>query len=378
MHLALVSEFDPHSAQGWSGIAGSVATALRNTVERVSLVGPLPNPASPRQRVRQAAARLQGQRFLRTHTIESARTMGMAATESLRQLEPDAILVLGSTPVGFIDTPQPLAMWSDATFESNLYAYADYSGLATSNIDEGHAVELAAMRRADVAAYASEYARRSAVGYYDLPESKSLLAPFGANLSQAPTSEAVAASIDSRQLEHCQILFIGKEWVRKGGDVAARVVQSLRERGRSAELVVVGSDVPSHDVNPRVRALGFIDKGSAEGRAQFEHLLQTSHFFLMPSRAEAFGCVFCEASAYGIPSVAPAVGGIPSAVADGENGILLPPHPTPGEIAERMEALFSDPDAYRALCHSSRTRYERELNWDVSVRRVVDRLKQLL
>ena len=98
---------------------------------------------------------------------------------------------------------------------------------------------------------------------------------------------------------------------------------------------------------------------------------------MLPTRAEAFGCVFCEASAYGVPSVAPAVGGVPTAVEDGVNGLLVPARPTPDEIADRVEGLLSDPGAYRALCRSARDRFERELNWDVAVGRVAAHLREV-
>lgn len=370
MHVALVSEFDLRDVGAWSGIPRFVADALERSVDRVSYVGPLPAPATLSQRVSQVRSRIQGHRFLRAHTLDSARRQGEAASAALRSLAPDAVLSIGSTPVGFIDTPAPIAMWSDATFESNLYFYEDYAGMEAANVDEGHAVEAAAQERAAFACYASENAARSAWGYYGTDRDRVVVVPFGANLPDPPDAAAVERAIEERSLDRCQLLFLGKGWVRKGGDVAVRVAREL-DGGMEAELVVAGSDVPPGDTGDAVRSVGFLDKRTPGGRATLDRLFRESHFYIMPSRAEAFGCVFCEASAYGVPSLAPSVGGIPTAVEDGVNGVLFPARPTPTAIADRVRQLLGDPDAYRALCRSSRARFERELNWDAAVGRIM-------
>ena len=374
MHVALVSEFDARDVGSWSGIPFFIARALRRHVDRVTCVGPLPRPATAAQRVRQLGARARGERFLRQHTLAAARSMGQAATDALRRDPPDAVLSIGTTPVGFIDTPAPVVTWIDATFESNLYFYDAYAGLSAENVAQGHAVEQRALDRAALAVYPSRHALRSARGYYGKAEVA--LVPFGANLPDPPTAEAVAQAIETRATDRVRLLFLGAGWVRKGGDVAARAVGRLRQRGVDAELVVAGSSVPAQDRAPGVRSVGFLDKRTAAGQAEFDRLLATSHALVLPTRAEAFGCVFCEASAYGVPSIAPAVGGVPTAVEDGVNGRLVPARPTPDEVADAVAGLVADPEGYRALCRSARDRYERELNWDAAVGRVVGHLRE--
>ena len=374
MHLALVSEFDARDVRSWSGIPHFVAGALRRRVDRLSVVSPLPRPATLGQRVRQVRSRLRGEQFLRQHTVEAARAMGGAATDALRDLRPDAVLAIGSTPVGFIETAAPVAFWIDATFESNLYLYGGYASLEARNIDEGHAIEQAALDRADLAVYAAEYAARSARGYYG--SERVAVVPFGANLPAPPDAAAVEAAVVGRATDRANLLFIGADWIRKGGDVALRAVGVLNGRGLPARLVVAG--VPPPVESPHLRALGFLDKGTPAGRAAFDRALREAQFFVMPSRAEAFGCVFCEASAYGVPSVAANLGGMPTAVRDGVNGLVVPARPTPHEVADAVERSLAEPEAYRALCRSSRARYEAELNWDVAVDRVVTHIEGLL
>ena len=376
MHVAIVSEYDTRDVRAWSGIPFFIARALRRQVDRVSLVGPLRRPAAtPRLRLRQIKSRARGERFLRQHTVPVARAMGEQASAQLRLDPPDVVLAIGTTPVGWVETPAPIVTWVDATFESNLYFYDAYAGLEAANVAEGHAVEQRALDRAALSVYPSAFALRSARGYYGKAEVA--LVPFGANLPDPPSGEDVERAIRARAVDRVRLLFLGAGWVRKGGDVAARAVGELRQRGVDAELVVAGSPVPAQDRGPGVRAVGFLDKGTNQGAAAFDRLLATSHALLLPTRAEAFGCVFCEASAYGVPSIAPAIGGVPTAVEDGVNGRLVPPRATPAEIADAVEGLAADPDGYRELCRSARARFERELNWDAAVGRVVARLREL-
>ncbi|MDD2243283.1 MAG: glycosyltransferase family 4 protein, partial [Dysgonamonadaceae bacterium] len=94
-------------------------------------------------------------------------------------------------------------------------------------------------------------------------------------------------------------------------------------------------------------------------------ILYHSHFLILPTEFDAFGIVFCEASAYGVPSVATNVGGVSQPVREGKNGFLLPPTATGEDYAEKIKAVFSDKESYIKLRASSRNEYETRLNWDV-------------
>jgi glycosyltransferase involved in cell wall biosynthesis len=90
----------------------------------------------------------------------------------------------------------------------------------------------------------------------------------------------------------------------------------------------------------------------------------SAHFLLLPTRAEAFGNVFSEASAFGVPSVATRTGGVPTAVLEGVNGHLVDPSDAGGGYADHIERLWRDQSAYTALSERARTRFESTLNWD--------------
>lgn len=353
-----------------------MAEAVRARVDRFSVVAPLSSGSPVRGRLKKLAHRARGQRYIRAQTEAGARGFSRDADRQLDALRPDVVLSPSTLPIAYLSGDVPAVFWSDATFEANLHFYADYTGLADEAVLDGHRVERAAMRRAARSLFATEHAVRSATGYYGIDPDRVHLVLYGANLNSAPDRERVHTAIEARSTSRCRLLYVGGDWIRKGGDVAARVAEEMSRRGVPTELVVAGTEPLADQPLGHVRSVGFVDKGTASGQAMFESLFLDSHFFCMPVRAEDFGCAFAEAAAFGLPSLTSSVGGMPSTVADA--GCLFPLHAQPQEIAERAITLWQDRDAYRRLAHRARARFETHLNWDVAGDTVVDHLREVV
>ena len=91
---------------------------------------------------------------------------------------------------------------------------------------------------------------------------------------------------------------------------------------------------------------------------------------LVPSHAECFGCVYCEANAYGLPVIARDTGGVSAAVVDGKNGLLMSPDESPEDLALRWMGIWKTPESYIHLSQNARHTYEQTLNYDVFVDRL--------
>ena len=113
-----------------------------------------------------------------------------------------------------------------------------------------------------------------------------------------------------------------------------------------------------------------LDKRDPAQVAELSRVFRGAHFLFLPTRSECYGIVFCEASAHGRPSIATDTGGVSSAVADGENGLLLPPAAGPDDYADLIGALHGDRGRYEALVASSRRAYDTRLNWDAWAERL--------
>ncbi|TQS40750.1 D-inositol-3-phosphate glycosyltransferase [Cryptosporangium phraense] len=90
-------------------------------------------------------------------------------------------------------------------------------------------------------------------------------------------------------------------------------------------------------------------------------LYRAADVTVVPSHNESFGLVAVEAQACGTPVVAAAVGGLPTAVADGRSGILVPSH-DPADYATVLRRLIAEP-RYRAALGRGGVRHAARFSW---------------
>ncbi|MFL5285413.1 MAG: glycosyltransferase family 4 protein [Rhodopila sp.] len=286
----------------------------------------------------------------------------------------DVVFAPGSLPIAFLRTDRPVAMWTDCTFANLLDYYPKFSNLTARSIRDGHDAERRALANCDLVLLSCQWAADSAVRDYGVDPDKIHIVPFGSNMRDEPASEAVERMIAARResLRHkLSLLLIGVDWYRKGADVASAVTQALAGHGVEAELVVVGCVPPAHlPQPPGVHFAGFADKAKPDGVARLAGLLETAHFFILPSRADCTPVVFSEAAAWGLPCLATQTGGILSIIAEGCNGMTFPPAADPAAWGAAIAAVARDLDRYTALCRSSYQAYRQRLNWATSCRTV--------
>ncbi len=138
----------------------------------------------------------------------------------------------------------------------------------------------------------------------------------------APLVEAMA--LLATDFPALRLLLVGE------GPERDRLTQLAQTLNRADQVVFVG-DVP--DVRPYLHA---------------------ADIFVLPSLKEGLSNSLLEAMAVGLPAVATAVGGAPDLIEDGVNGYLLPPNPTPEQIAEALAALLRTPDRAREMGRRAR------------------------
>ena len=159
-------------------------------------------------------------------------------------------------------------------------------------------------------------------------------------------------------------LFIGVDWVGKGGEIAVECLNELIKTGVDATLTIVGCKVPEQFKNEKITNYTFLNKNIPEQAKKLEELFLESDIFILPTRIDAYGLVFCEASAYGIPSLGTDTGGVGGALHNGVNGYLMPYQARGIEYAEKITELFSYDDMYPKMSINSRKLFEEKLNWD--------------
>lgn len=213
------------------------------------------------------------------------------------------------------------------------------------------------------ACYASDWAAEAALKVYGSAyEKKIKVIPFGANMEVPRQRADIEKIIAAREPGKCNLLFIGRYWEAKGGPVALAVAEELHRRGVLVQLDVVGC-APTTEVPEFVKVHGFVSKKSVEGYSKLERLFREAHFLIVPTRFEAYGLVFVEASSYGLPSLGTEIGGVTTIIRNGANGRRFDLAAPAAQYADYMQNLLGDSTAYEALSRSSFLEYEQRLNW---------------
>ena len=373
MRIAILTAADARRPRAWSGTPYFMARALARRFGDVRYLGPLhPAPELWGRARNRISMTLLGRRHPYEHGLALAREFGRRFRARI-PADVDWIVAPAASPqIAFLETDVPILYTSDATFALMHEYYRVYSDLPERYARDAHEIERRALERAAAVFYPSEWAAGSARRDYGVPESKIRVAPYGANLSRAPSRESALAPKPDADLH---LLFVGGDWERKGGPIAFETTALLRKQGLPVRLTVCGCVPPSRTRAEWMAVIPRLDKGKPEEEARLSRLLLEAHFLFVPSRHECFGIVFCEASAHGTPSVATETGGIAGAIRDGENGVLLPSDAAPEAFARRIAGAHGDRDRYRRLVAGSRAAYESRLNWESWAGTVAERLR---
>lgn len=379
MRVAYVTLSDPRDPEAFNGSGYWVARSLQlHGLELDYLI-----PAGRYNRYGVAVKSRLYKRVLHqwyTHDRDTRRVRGYGReiADRLRVRPADVVLSPyspGSQPVAYLECAQPIVIWSDAVLAEVIHAGGTEARLCRESQRHGMRNEAAALSRASLLLYLSDWAARTAVEHYGVSPDKVHVLPTGPNLEIQHGRADVQSMIENRSEEGCRLLFCGRSWQTKGADIAVETAAALNRLGVPTQLDIVGALPPDGGVPPSyVRLHGLLRKSVPDELETLLRLYREAHFFLLPTRWEPFGHVFTEAAAFGVPSIATQVGGVPTAVRDGVSGKLLPLAAEAEDYAELIFGLLKEPARYRKLAATSFAEYESRFAWPV----VVAQLKRLL
>lgn len=196
----------------------------------------------------------------------------------------------------------------------------------------------------------SEWARKSVIEDYNIDEKKVQAIYPGVNVTElTPPSNPKR---DHQKLFN--ILFIGADFERKGGPDLLKVF--LEKFAETAQLNLV-TKVSIDCQHPNVHIHNNIKAYTPE----WLELYHQSDVFVMPTYADAFGYVFLEAMAMGLPVIATRINAIPEIVSHGETGFLIQPGDR-NELACSIQSLLENPTLCREMGSKGRKIAEQKFN----------------
>lgn len=120
--------------------------------------------------------------------------------------------------------------------------------------------------------------------------------------------------------------FVGRLSDEKGLNYLVEAVAALQEKGCACKLIIVGEGPARQELELLVRARGVEKMTTFAGfQPDVAAWLPVFDVLTLPSLTEGTPMALLEAMAAGVPVIATAVGGVPQVVADGVNGLLVPP-----------------------------------------------------
>ncbi|MEY4489096.1 MAG: hypothetical protein RIQ79_1604 [Verrucomicrobiota bacterium] len=357
MKIAYISHLNSDDVDAWSGQIYNIKRALVEQGHEVMPVR-LKTRCAFWPRIKKVAYRLlTGENYLCERDPAQLKYWSAQAKRQLAEIPCDLVFAPTSLYYAYLSVEKPLVFWTDATFGVMVDYYPEFTDLCSETRKDGDAAEASALGRVDLAIYTSEWAANDAKSRYKIPSERVKVLPLGPNLVGGHSENNIKDLLIKRTTSPCKLLFVGGDWVRKGGVFAIAVTQELNRRGLLSELHIVGAKPPG-DVPSFVRYHGFLRKSNPLHRARLSHLYSASTFLILPTSAECYGIALVDACAHGLPSITFSTGGLRRGLNCREFS-----HDTPFTVFCDYIESHMVPERYEPLVLAAFEEYKEHLNW---------------
>lgn len=204
----------------------------------------------------------------------------------------------------------------------------------------------------------SKWLAKNLVDYTGLPKEKVHWVGGGINLDKN--------NISPKKKNSRRILFVGRDFERKGGDLTYRAFKILKNKYmKDAELYVAGpNDWPMNEKIEGVKFLGNLNY------SELSEYFNLCDIFCLPSRFEAYGLVFIEALSYGLPCIARNDFEMKEFIENDENGYLIDDE-NEEDLALKMKELLEN-ERIKNNVIAKRDFYLNEYSWDNVANRIIN------
>ena len=251
--------------------------------------------------------------------------------------------------------PKPVTLFCDYTTKLAELNYRPWFHMENEPAKRWHDLETRLYHDCRMIFTASANTRKSLLDHYGLAADRVRVVGEGVHtIHEHP----------HKNYDESTVLFVGRDFERKGGPALLRAFAKVRQRLPSAKLLMVGT--PPRGPQDNVSWLGDL-----ADRKQMEEVFSKSTVLVLPSICEPFGLTMIEAMSHGLPVIGSTVDAMPEIIQEGESGYLVAPNDVDA-LADRLLTLLSSPALCRSLGAAGRTRVLQKFLWSG----VVDRIEQ--
>lgn len=377
MNLLLLAEGDAERWDSWSGSTKSVVDHLRAAghdvvTADIDLYGQARWLAAGRSF--SPNRKRWGVRYHLADAAYQARSRRAAHAIALHRGRVDGILQIGATFQPLDRARLPYAVFCDSNIQMSLegaaYGVSDATWLRPVEFEAIRHRETRLYRDACVVFTISDYLRGSFVEDFGVSEDRVCTVGAGPNFDLGH----VPAPRTKRREEPPTVLFVGKQFERKGGVLLLEAFRKVRAKLPSARLVIVGPE-ERQTSEPGIEWRGGLDKNRPEEWARLVATFRDADVFCLPTLFEPFGIVFLEAMFFGLPCIGTAAWAIPEMIVDGETGYTVPR----GDVTtleDRLAGLLTDRPRADRMGQAGRRRAEERFSWAVVAARIAHRLER--
>lgn len=175
--------------------------------------------------------------------------------------------------------------------------------------------------------------------------------------------------IKNEKKNNNKILFVGKDFYRKGGDIVVKSFQMLKREMPDAELYIAGPDKRPEEIDVAPEGIHFLGLLSYKEVTEY---FNKCDIFCMPSRFEAFGLVFIEALVSGLPCIVNNDFFMKEIIQDGKNGYVISIEES--NAAESMKNKMKDllcNEEIKKYVLDNREKYIKEYSWETVAHKMV-------
>lgn len=257
------------------------------------------------------------------------------------------------------------ASYHDGNLATRLKSPYGYPDISEKYIKKAYRYERELYEKMDFIFPMSKWLAQSFINDFKIDASKVIPVGAGINLPRIKHPE-------TKDPEKPIILFVGKDFERKGGYVLLEAFKEIRKKIKNAKLVIAG---PSHINNlpTGAKCEGFISKQSEEGLDKLLTLYSKASIFVLPSLYEPFGIAFAEAMAHKLPCIGTNNCAMPEIIDDGINGFIVKSNDSKS-LADKIYILLKDHQLRESMGEAAYNKYHSNYRWEIVTKKIINAL----